>query len=187
MGQSKERVGQSAKVARLVRKSQSQIAGLLQKQAKERLVRRPPAASPPRSSRTAEEQHTFRRLRGGSAAKEIREDRNITCVQRRRRWWQQRRRSPRSPWRRRRSSCGANFMPWSTRVRFATFCCRPRKVPSGEGSGRVTPSTTGGAATRCASPGGRSSAGKQPAALEPPRLNASHSVCACARAGGAST
>ena len=56
--------GQSAKVARLVRKSQSQIAGLLQKQAKERLVRRPPAASPPRSSRTAEGQRKFRRLRG---------------------------------------------------------------------------------------------------------------------------
>ena len=143
---------QSAKVARLVRKSQSQIAGLLQKQAKERLVRRPPAASPPRSSRTAEEQHKFRRLRGerrerdkGRQKHHVRPE-AAKVVAAAAAFAQGPVASSAQQLR------SANFMPWSTRVRFATFCCRPRTVPSGEGSGRVTPSTTGGAATRCASP-----------------------------------
>ena len=110
---------QQAKVARLVRKSQSQIAGLLQKQAKERLVRRPPAASPPRSSRTAEGQRKWRRLRGerrerdkGRQKDHLRaEAAKVVAAA-----------GPggvrpgaRGVVAHRRSSCGANFMPWSTR------------------------------------------------------------------------
>ena len=47
------------KVARLLKRSQVVRTGLLQKQAKERLVR-PPAASPPRGRRTPEEQLAYR-------------------------------------------------------------------------------------------------------------------------------
>lgn len=47
------------KVARLLKRSQVVKDGLLQKQAKERLVR-PPAASPPRGRRTPEEQLAYR-------------------------------------------------------------------------------------------------------------------------------
>ena len=50
------------KLARLLKKSQGVRDGLLQKRAKERLVR-PPAASPPRSSRTPEDQQAFREAR----------------------------------------------------------------------------------------------------------------------------
>ena len=47
------------KVAKLLKRSQVVRTGLLQKQAKERLVR-PPAASPPRGRRTPEEQLAYR-------------------------------------------------------------------------------------------------------------------------------
>ena len=50
------------KVARLLKRSQVVRDGLLQKQAKERLVR-PPAASPPRGRRTPEEQLAYRKGR----------------------------------------------------------------------------------------------------------------------------